>query len=131
MRTVEIVTNGKTYLVVEIPDGYTKFRIAEFSRSGNWLVETEEKTLNSWKVKIPNGEWSILGFALYLSEKEWAGIVKQYPIVRNGRTFYKNYGKQVICKETPWVDTATESGKSWLEANGIADFKNPFILIKK
>jgi len=48
-------------------------------------------------------DFKAIGFASSLSEKEWAGIL--------GNT--------------------TESGKSWPEANGIADFENPFLLIKK
>jgi len=101
MKTQEIQTNGKTYLVCEIPLNRHPIIV-----SGNILVtilNSVDESVGQESYPLPEYGFVMIGFASSLTEKEWAGI----------------------------LGMSTESGKSWLEVNGIAGWTNPFILIKK
>lgn len=125
MRTVEIKTNGKVYLVCDLPENRGVIDVCDKFLST--YLNTNEREIHEQYYGIPDGVWAMVGFASSLSEKEWAAIVEGHRISKE-EIEYKKYTTHLIldtCK------TATESGKSWLEANGIADFVNPFLLIKK
>ncbi len=116
MRTVEIKTNGNSYLVVDLDcDKGSKVFQDSFG------IHYESRGLPTF-LNLPFA-FETIGFASSLSEKEWAGIVEKFCIYK---PFYFDYTNKL---NHYW--TATKSGKSWLEANGIADFVNPFLLIKK
>jgi len=129
MRTVEIVTNGKTYLVVETAEMPNRVELVAcdmkeylrytFSQGKNTIIES---------IELPEAYYEFIGFASSLCEKEWAGIVDFKTFVRrwSSTVHYADY-----TNDKSYFLKATESGKSWLEANGIADFVNPFLLIKK
>lgn len=123
MRTVEIKTNGKSYLVVDVSANANQVRLMATDGKQFLLCRNTGDAKSLKSVELPEAYYEFVGFASSLSEKEWAGIVKD--VLYYGIK-YHNY----IDEYAPF-ETATESGKSWLEANGIADWTNPFLLIKK
>lgn len=56
----EINVSSNEIFKVEVPNEYSKFKIEQYGYAGTWIMETESKELNHWKVKIPNGKYIIL-----------------------------------------------------------------------
>ena len=50
-----------TLFAVEVEKFRNKFIIQQYKIAGTFLMETESKELNSYKIKIPNGKYAILG----------------------------------------------------------------------
>lgn len=78
-------------------------------------------------IKIPEGNWRILGKANELTEEQWKEVV---PEIHKGA--YVNCDKKTRSwKDYNWdfyTDTATESGASLLKFH---ELENPLILIKE
>lgn len=53
--------SGSKYLIVEVPEDAKTFRIRIYPRSGTWFEQTDSKELNAWKVKLPKGDYEIIG----------------------------------------------------------------------
>ena len=47
-------------LYINVPNFINDFEIVNYSRAGTWLV-AKQNQLNSWKIKIPNGNYDIIG----------------------------------------------------------------------
>jgi len=52
----------KKLFFLNVPDEYTDFAIVEYGYAGTWLMETNNKSLNHWKMNIPKGKYKVLGF---------------------------------------------------------------------
>lgn len=48
-------------LFISIPYIYKNFKIVEYPKAGTYIMETDSKDLNHWKIKIPNGDYEIVG----------------------------------------------------------------------
>jgi len=61
---MEIITelNNKDFYFLEVPEIYSNFKIMQYGYAGTHIMETDTKGLNHWKIKIPNGDYDILGF---------------------------------------------------------------------
>lgn len=118
MRTQQIKANGKEYLVLDSPQ-----KVAVTIKEAYCVIRQMPFSENE-PVKII-GKYTRIGFVRNLTEKEWAGIAER---ICAYKPFYFDYTEKL---NHFW--TATESGKSLLEANGIDDtWSNPYLLeIKK
>lgn len=52
-------SNNIIYLTVSNPS--KRHQIVKYPRSGTWLIESESTGLNAWKIKIPDGNYDIIG----------------------------------------------------------------------
>ena len=58
---IEIAEEKLNFL--NVPIEYKNFKIMNYGYAGTWLMETDSKELNHWKVSLPNNEkYEILGF---------------------------------------------------------------------
>ena len=57
-------------LFVKVPDNYKNFVLMQYARAGTWVMETDSKELNHWKINIPKGNYNIIGFSKSLKESE-------------------------------------------------------------
>lgn len=57
-------------LFVKVPDAYKNFVIKQYAFAGTWVMETDSKELNHWKINVPMGQYSILGFSHKIKEYE-------------------------------------------------------------
>lgn len=48
-------------LQVLVPDNIQKCEIVNYGYAGTWLMESNSKDLNAWKMKIPNGNYEVIG----------------------------------------------------------------------
>lgn len=94
---VKNISHKNTKLVlVKVDDKYNNFSIKNYSFSGTYLMETDGKELNNWKVKIPNGNYEIIGESHYLTEqqiKELGMDLKQYINLMSEHEITYNYSK--------------------------------------
>lgn len=113
----EIQTNGITILLVEVPDGATRFVT-------DWkflIVDIFSPTQKM--IPIPEGGWQILGKSTELSEEQMKEICEEC----FGR--YLDYKNPNLMGEAIAVwETVQESYLSLLEANGIDNNKHYLVL---
>ena len=50
-----------------VPDEPKSFRLIRYPVGGLFLMQTDNKGLNAWKVKVPEGIWQILGLSHEIS----------------------------------------------------------------
>jgi len=68
---------------VEVPSIYKNFKIIQYTYSGTYLMETDTKGLNKWKINLPKGNYKILGFASdILKEKENITETKNFILLK-------------------------------------------------
>lgn len=124
----EIITNGITLLLVEVPEYAINFRIDNYP-----ILETvcEYEFTNNEAPElrcIPQGMYLILGKSTELSEEQIKGICEQVSF--GNYTGYKNYQAK-CCDFRDIVEssfsTVQQSYLSLLGANGIVD-RNPYEL---
>jgi len=48
-------------LQVLVPDHIEKCEIVNYGFAGTYLMESNSKDLNAWKMKLPNGKYEIIG----------------------------------------------------------------------
>ena len=48
-------------LQVLVPDNIQKCEIVNYGYAGTWLMESNSKDLNAWKMKIPNENYEVIG----------------------------------------------------------------------
>lgn len=58
---VQIEIPKKQLMFVNVPDSIEKFEIVNYGYAGTWLMESNSKELNAWKIKIPDGKYQIIG----------------------------------------------------------------------
>lgn len=100
-RIVMSVPDNKL-MFVPVPDSYQNFTIVDYTRAGTWVMETDSKGLNHWKINIPRGEYEIVGFSHKITEDQCLGI---------GITF-KDYMK-ILSNNDITIDYSKFSGQ-WL-----------------
>jgi len=125
MRTVELKSNGREYLVIDLPLNRHPINI-----SGNFLVtrlNSVGETVGLKSYELPHCNFKTIGFIKDLTEEQW-GVIITSVFGRIGSCEYINFKMPFIeCI----VHTATESGKSWLISHGIDEtFVNPFLIEK-
>jgi hypothetical protein len=47
---------------VNVPIEFKNFEIKNYGYAGMWLMETDSKDLNHWKINLPIKKYEILGF---------------------------------------------------------------------
>lgn len=53
----------KDLRLITVPEQYENFRVVNYGFAGSWIMETDSKSLNSWKMFLGNeGNYEILGF---------------------------------------------------------------------
>lgn len=55
------IPDNKLYFV-NVPNEYKNFVIKNYGYAGTWLMETDSKGLNNWKIPLPKKNYEILGF---------------------------------------------------------------------
>jgi len=50
-----------TLYAVLVPIRFNKFVIKQYNRAGTYIMETDSKELNHWKVNIAKGNYELLG----------------------------------------------------------------------
>ena len=48
-------------LQVLVPENIKKCEIVNYGYAGTWLMESNSKDLNAWKIKLPNGKYEVIG----------------------------------------------------------------------
>ena len=89
------IKENKGYFI-SVPYIYKNFKIEQYSkRVGAYLMETDSKGLNHWKMKIPNGSYEILGLSNKLSpelvESKIGIHFKEYIKTLNEKDITVNY----------------------------------------
>jgi hypothetical protein len=116
---------------IEVPEGATGFSIWEATMSlmgykkGDLFFGYVLGKDISDNIKIPKGNWAILGRPASITETQWKQIVEWFSIL--GDTGYQDYGKEYL---SYGFKTATESGFSLLKSKNV-DPSKIIILIKQ
>ncbi len=110
--TTQFKTNKCSGVFVEVPIEFTKFIIQKFSRAGYWLMETESKEFNHWKVSIPEGNYIFLFTTITASEEDAGKVVDEVM----GGLAYANYNKII---RTMTQSTALSSLHSLMQSLGL------------
>ena len=55
------IPEEKLYFL-NVPEEYKNFEIKNYGYAGIWLMETNSKELNHWKINLPINNYVILGF---------------------------------------------------------------------
>ena len=114
---LEIPMSGK---VVGLVDTAEKIWMAKITkRKLTYRCDRITYGMLGWaevEIKLPPGQWSIVGIGSQLNEDMWNGIVER---LRDSKGFdgYKNYSEWFTVFEENF-NTATESGLSLLAAQG-------------
>lgn len=48
-------------LQILVPEDMRKFEIVNYGFAGTYLMESDSKKLNAWKIKLPNNKYEIIG----------------------------------------------------------------------
>ena len=48
-------------LQVFVPDNIQKCEIVNYGYAGTWLMESNSKNLNAWKMQLPMGKYEVIG----------------------------------------------------------------------
>lgn len=90
-----ITTPSGTYLCVGVPEDAKTFRIRIYPRSGTWFEQTDSKELNAWKVKLPKGDYEIIGeIKVDSMDDECTEMIESWDEATGGddyQDYYKNY----------------------------------------
>ena len=70
----EFKTNTSTGIFVKVPKEYKNFVLQYYGYAGLYLMETDSKGLNAWKIKLPKAKFKILGFVDNITEDEKKSI---------------------------------------------------------
>lgn len=118
--TTPIKTTLGTWIACKVPDDAYDFEIYEKeSLPTALIVYTKHEHFKPGlpqPIVIPKGEWGIVGRAWELTEEQWKGIVAP---LWNGFYNYLLINEPVGNYKRLVKETATESGHSLLNANGI------------
>lgn len=93
-KVKSILHAGKSFVFVKSPDQYKVFVIKQYPVSGTYLMETTTTDLNNWKLKIPNGEYEIIGESHSITEAKMNEIgftYTQYLSVMSDNDITYNY----------------------------------------
>jgi hypothetical protein len=64
-------------LQVFVPSNIEKCEIVNYGYAGTWLMESNSKELNAWKMKLPNGNYEVIGrLNAVVSEDDYSYIEK-------------------------------------------------------
>lgn len=121
--------NGKTILVVEVPEDAHNFEVYENNVDGGYCIMFLRGVPDyacQYTGNLPEGQWSILGRAGEIWEEQARGLVSkvyQYEnnngeLVRKEFLGFQDYEERFTC---PSYKTAIESFQSWLKAEGIKE----------
>jgi len=123
-----ITTNGITILLVEVPEDAKEQWIL------NGFIHVGELQDDAFSIKLPSGQYQILGKSTELSEEQMKEICEKHPDSTFVHPIYNDYVKDGQFTKgdgfTSLVlgyDNPGQSYLSLLEANGIVD-RNPYEL---
>lgn len=101
-------------LVVELPEGATNPEIHSRSLTFDTPLEVDEWGYDYQAVKLPEGNWHIVGMLSEVTEEQLTDIVK--PVRhRNGAAMFYNYDKRIY---TPFIRNRVESLHSSIMSEG-------------
>lgn len=109
----EIQTNGITILLVEVPEDAKLLQITQnaYGRNLSYKVNNTPHPFGYTHIKLPEGQYQILGKSTELSEEQMMLICDNI-----------NPDDSIYCDE--FLDKLKSSYLSLLEANGIVDRNN-------
>lgn len=117
MSKIKLIDTDKCKLLaVMVPEYGWDFRVDY----GNRVVLSFACINEPDAIKLPEGNWQILGLSTELTEEQWSEIVKYVGLPWCA---YKDYRSN-----SNWFSTAKESGLSLLEANQITE---PTLILKQ
>ena len=87
---------GKTEgLFVPTPYIYKNCTLVQYATAGTYIMETDSTGLNHWKIKIPRGNYEILGrsneLTPELAERKFEVTFKEYIKLLNEKDITVNY----------------------------------------
>lgn len=59
---IQIEIPEKNLYFLNVPTEFKNFQIVNYGYAGTWLMESDSKELNHWKVSLPIRKYEILGF---------------------------------------------------------------------
>ena len=82
-------------IFVAIPYSFKNFTVEQYPVSGTYLMETDSKGLNHWKIKIPKGKYRYIGRSNELNpelvEDTFKVPFKKYTNILNEKDIKVNY----------------------------------------
>lgn len=119
------VLNDTTIAVTIPPEGNINNSYLWGSYNQYWVRYTDMPKpgkIRANEIKLPPGQWEILGRPLSITEDQWKGIVDSK---LDGRELWQSYENTYTA-----FHNATESGMSWIKSKSL-DPLNIIILKKK
>ena len=58
---IQIEIPKKNLMFVSVPDSVDKCEIISYGFAGIWLMESNSKKLNPWKMRLPAGRYEVIG----------------------------------------------------------------------
>ena len=49
-------------LFIDVPEIYENLVIKNYGYAGAWIMETDSDEFNHWKLSLPTGDYTIIGF---------------------------------------------------------------------
>jgi len=120
---IEFKTSKVEALFVSVPEEFKNFVIQQYPVAGTYLMETDSKALNHWKVQLPKADYSILCRLNEASEEQAKSVVDE-PVSVAGLKIFRDYSGE----SDYYLMTAIVSLKSFAKSLGAKD--NDLILIK-
>lgn len=122
MVLIQFEQNGVKHLTVEVPDKNNDYKIIRYSHAGTWLMETNSKNLNAWKVNIPQRKYIFIGNVSSLTGEQCSLLVDR------GMSFgFWDYDSEFVAGLT-FYDLAILSLESRIRSLGGSDDANYVIL---
>lgn len=132
MSEIKIIDTGKCKLLaVMVPEGASVFKIVMKYKSTSRLPCFEDRLKTLYltyegklgalhEIKLPQGNWQILGLSTEITEEQWYDLVNSLPdpYSNSHHRNYKDYCRNYSITRSQYIfNTAKESGLSLLEAN--------------
>lgn len=107
----------KCYAVTELPEGAEAWMNESYHVNTVWYKAEGMRYPKCFD--LPEGNWTVLGFAQDLTEDQWKQVVPQYKAAITGYLDYTTGRPDTL------VETATESGHSAVKKAGLF-VENPY-----
>lgn len=67
---VNFKTDKVKGLFLSVPYYYKNFKIVRYPKAGCYLMETDSRDLNHWKINLPLGNYEIVGLSNSLTDQQ-------------------------------------------------------------
>lgn len=62
MIKIQYYIPEKKLYFLNVPEEYKNFEIKNYGFAGIWLMESDSKAFNHWKISLPMNKYEVLGF---------------------------------------------------------------------